>query len=110
MFLPETIRVGPFKYNVIPMKDGESEQLDAHGSCSNKNLVIKIDKGQADQMVVETLFHEIEHAINHLADVDDKTEEEDAVRRTTPLRLAVFRDNPDLFRLLKWMCDAPPDK
>lgn len=104
MLLPEKVRIGPFDYNVQSMPERESRDLHLSGHYSGRTLLIRVDREQADQVVIETLFHEVDHAIFDLAGVDDKTPVEDIITRTSPLRLAVYRDNPQLVALIEWLC------
>lgn len=59
------------------------------------------------QQLRDTIWHEIKHAIFSetglalaMKEHQETTNEEDMIRRLTPVELAVMRDNPDLMKYL----------
>ena len=93
MQLPKLVHVGPHDY-LVHVKERLPD--DDFGEIDFETLVITIS-GRVDiQVQIETLLHELLHAINQLADITDDTAEEDVVTRTTPYLLALIRDNPEL--------------
>jgi hypothetical protein len=100
MDLPSRIVVAHQFYDVVEMTDEELQSEDAEGRCVIRWGKIKINPKQSDDLVLETLLHEIGHAVNAVACIDDHTTEEDAVTRTTPIWMAVWRENPALLDLL----------
>ena len=59
------------------------------------------------QQLRDTIWHEIKHAVFNetglaliLKDTKEEASEEDIIRRTTPVELAIMRENPDL---MKWL-------
>lgn len=98
--LPEKILVGHLVYTVRPMTADEADESGAEGICSQRRETIRVSTAQCDRLMLETLLHEVGHAINWLAAIDDSASEEDYVLRTTPIWMTVWRDNPDLLDLL----------
>ena len=99
MILPPYVIVGPYKYRIIDMSAEDFDEEE--GGCNHNNLVIKVyTQNRAPEFVLDTLWHEISHAVNHVADVNDETKEEDQVTRTTPVWLQVIRDNHGLWNVL----------
>lgn len=100
--LPKAIRIGNRDY-AVRFFEADEEKLatdDLSGHVIFAAGLIRIAKGQDKTWLLETLLHEIGHAINKLADLSDSSTEEDHVLRATPLWMAVFRDNQALLHLL----------
>jgi len=68
-----------------------------------QNLKISIGDHWPDQTMVEELLHEIDHAINWVADLTDASTEEDFVRRGVPIRLDTYtrKENAKLWTLIQ---------
>ncbi len=97
-WLPSTVRVLHLEYDIQYFTQGENDGLD--GQCLIGKQIIKLSPVLASVQLFETLLHEINHALNHIADLTDQCSEEDHVRRATPLWLCIWRDNPQLLILL----------
>ena len=96
MFLPSSVKVGPYDYRIVVDEPGEHE-----GEFRSRKMEIGIVvKDRHPRHIAETLLHEILHAVNHVADVGDTTDEEASVTRSSPILFAVMRDNPDLMDYL----------
>ena len=98
---PSHIQVLHVKYEVI-LKP-RTEMDDDDGFCCDDRLLICVCSALPMQNQIETLWHEIKHAINTQMDLSDDSTEEDFVLRGTKGELAVFRSNPcllEMFRLL----------
>lgn len=97
--LPRRIRVLNRTYIVKAMTTEDGEHI-GDGVCNPRREIIKISLDQSNNNILETLFHEVAHAVNSAASLGDSSSEEDYVTRTTPIWMAVWRDNPELFQLL----------
>lgn len=106
MELPSSVVVGHLVYSVEFMTVDDVSNYDADGYCNSKLAAIKINPNQHSWVVFETLIHELGHAVNAMAHVEDDTKEEDLVLRTTPIWLTVWRDNPELLAILCRYCQA----
>ena len=93
------VRVGCFEYKILSMTSAEIDEV-GHGVCNFSSCVIKIDTTQCHQKQVETLWHEVKHAVHKLADLGDDSKEEEYCMRAAPLEISVMRDNPRLMELL----------
>lgn len=99
--LPSTVRVGPFDFAIKPWA-----HLDAHGSrryaeCNTLALEIKIDEMLPlthPVKAIDSLLHEIGHAIWWCYGIQREDTEERIVSTTATAMTALFRDNPDLVR------------
>lgn len=98
--VPNTIRINNFD---VDIKVQDSEYGDASrkfGEFDANSLVIWFDGGKPKQQQLDTLFHEICHAIYWFYHIDDTDREERVVSQMTSGWLQVFRDNP-------WLLDLP---
>lgn len=104
---PATIKVAALRYGVHfdraelaqAQKDAETNCL---GATNHSQLRIVVDPLLPRDQRADTLLHEVEHAIFHVAGIGhkDKLTEHEVIERTNTLRLAVLRENPDLVAFL----------
>lgn len=99
--LPACVIVANRTFRVVAMTADERDNI-GDGVCNWSVDEIKINTDQSDINVLETLLHEVGHAVNASANITDASTEEDGVTRTTPIWMSVWRDNPDLLELLTW--------
>ena len=80
----------------------------ATGLCDSLSLSIDIVvEDIPEQSILETLWHEVSHAISDVADID-LTEAQ--VRQSSPVWLQVIRDNPKfLILLIDYAARSNPD-
>lgn len=102
---PASVKVGPYVYSVgmdeAKIRQFEHErQAGFSGHSDHGALEIHIDPHNAPAYQRETLWHEIKHCVLRLSGFEGKASEEDIICRTSPMELAVLRDNPDLVRYL----------
>jgi hypothetical protein len=74
------------------------------GQTDTKQLTIVVDPTQAESQVVDTVVHELMHAMFDLVgavDVASGDVEESLIRRLAPVWVDVLRRNP---RLVGWVC------
>ena len=104
---PDVIWIGAFPYTVTYSKAAiDAISVDKHspllGNTDHHNLSIIIDDTMAEQMIRDTLLHEILHAIwatSGLIEFDDLTQEQ-MVSTVAPQLVYVLRSNPDLVAYL----------
>ena len=70
---------------------------DAQGSVDFNDCVIQVVKKYPKDTVVDTLFHELIHAVNYVMGITDSSSEEDATRSLATGLCTVWRHNPKLF-------------
>lgn len=106
--IPATITVGPHTYAVVVDENAinarsREEKTDLLGQHDPINLTITLRPEQAPSTLVETLLHEVLHALlsqtGIVADIGNE-EEEKAVNRLAPLLLDTLRRNPALVEFL----------
>ncbi len=100
---PSVIRVSAHRYRVFfdraELAEAQKESSsDCMGATNHSQLRIVVDPKLAHDQQVDTLLHEVEHAISHVAGIGDreKITEHEYIHRTNTIRLAVLRDNPAL--------------
>ena len=103
--LPPNIRIGPFDFALQPWDVNQSYGARRYGECSCVELRISISRGMAAPVkAVDTLIHEIGHALFWAYGIDaEKDDEERLVGSLATAWTAVYRDNP---WLLAWIAEA----
>jgi len=98
LVLPDSIKVGPYDY---PVRRVSTDELpDVRGDfCTDAG--IRIVRGLRRKVALETLQHEIFHAIWYSYNLPSKCKEEDAVSIISTGYMAVLLDNPSLWALMK---------
>jgi hypothetical protein len=105
---PKRVKVGPHDVRVVATRRAmdrlcREEGEDLLGHFSSQRLEILVDPAQAKSQERDTLLHELLHAIfdtSGLAHSWQNADEEDAIRRISPLLLDVLRSNPKLVEYL----------
>lgn len=95
------VKVGHLVYRVCEMTPEEAEEIEAYGVTNHRTCTIKINSTQDFRRQVETLWHEIKHAVHEIVDLDDGCKEEDYCRRAAPLEISVLCSNPQLLSLIR---------
>jgi len=105
MKLPKFIQV---LHRAFEVKEVSADDMpnDNAGLIQYDRDLIWVSRDQSDAQVIETLLHEVHHAVNHVMGVSDATTEEDGTRRTSVVWLCVWRDNPVLLRTLSDWCEG----
>ena len=108
MRLPEFIRVGFADYKVRRRSKNWMFENNATGLCDSLSLSIDlVVEDIPEQSILETLWHEVSHAISDVADIDLT---ETQVRQSSPVWLQVIRDNPKfLILLIDYAARSNPD-
>lgn len=88
------VKVGPFDFTIEewPLLRGMSAQR--YGECSTVEFVIRIDGSHGLIKLMDTLMHEINHAIWFTYDIQDGDKEERIVGMIATAWTQVYRDNP----------------
>jgi len=108
---PTQVWVGATPYSIeynhdkLMQKCGE-ERKSLLGVSNHHNLTILIDDGVAEQVVRDTLWHEITHCLWSDAGMKDlDMNEEDIVGLLTPRLVSMMRVNPDVMAYMLWSTD-----
>ena len=98
--LPKLVRVGPMFFNLkIVEPDVMNEEGPMGMTRKDLNEIVVRLTGNLSQDL-NTILHEINHAIFAAQDLGDKSTEEEVVIRITNGELALLMDNP---RLRDWL-------
>jgi hypothetical protein len=104
MIHSRTVQVGPNRYRVVLDQAaidriGAEGGTDLLGDTDREKLVITLSPGAAEDVVRETLLHEVLHAVFDVTglghEIGNKREEA-LIRRLSPALLDVIRRNPRL--------------
>ena len=94
--LPKVIKVGGFDIEVKPLENLESLAHGINGHFSAIEHVIRIDRTLPKLKLMDTLLHEVLHAIYNVGNISDEDEEERIVSIMASGLTQVLRDNPKL--------------
>jgi hypothetical protein len=97
--LPATVRVGPHDVRFVEMSAEESEEK--YGYFLDSKMEIGLCREYAaGSVAVDTVLHELVHAIWHQSVLKEGAAEEDIAHTIGKQLTQVFRDNPEL---IEWM-------
>ena len=98
--LPKTVKIGYSHYSIEIQDDKWMDENKAYGDQHGYKKVINICDSWEIAEVVDTLFHEIDHAIWEYRGLKAKELEETAITSLNTERIRVFLDNPQLYKVL----------
>ena len=105
MLPKKSVRVGCFSYKINLMDSSASEN---HGDTDLEKKLINLFFNGNEEVLKETLLHEIEHIllediVKSTKSIEDTDEREEAIiRLVNPRRMQTVQDNKALFR---WIYD-----
>ena len=102
--LPRTVRIGPhdFKFELISHGRASGQQI--YGMCEPNCMTIQIHSELASRaMAVDTVIHEISHAIFFAFHLNSGDGEERIVSMFGSAWTQIYRDNP---ALLRWIAEG----
>ena len=91
----KSLRLGGVTWDIAWLPKGSNIDDREMGSCNRVDCVIKVVEHHDDAQL-DTLIHEILHAVMFQAGMAGENEEQ-AIERLTPWLLAAIAQNPDLF-------------
>jgi len=95
--LPKAVKVGPHYFSIIARGEKWKVSNDCEGKTDTVSLEIDIiTENRKASFILDTLIHELFHAIWWVIDLKDEDKEEDTVRRLATGWTSVLTDNPDL--------------
>lgn len=95
--LPQSVRVGPVSYKVVMSSNMHEGHRDLDGSIRYASETIEIDSSVADATAVQTLWHEVLHAI--LQHAGRRKHAEKWIDSTAYGLMQVIVDNPELIEV-----------
>lgn len=97
--MPKTIRVGNLTYKVYAQRSVQMDMMQCMGVCLLDKSEIWVSPDLHDQMLAETLLHEVIHAIHANFDLTDDCNEERYTLLTARGIAQLWYDNP---KLIEW--------
>lgn len=98
--LPTNIKIAAFDFAVVKWTHKEATAVGRFGECSTFEQVIRLDESLQSIKLVDTLIHEIGHAIYWAYCIEDGDKEERVVSTMATAWTQVFRDNPYLVKFI----------
>lgn len=96
----DVIKIGPYDFTLLPMPGEMADRNGAAGCTDILDFTILIDVRRKPRYIVDTLLHEITHAIWFVWNIQDRDDEERTVTAIGTGLATVWRDNPEVF---KWI-------
>lgn len=100
MKLPTKIKVAAFDIEVVKWPFKEATAYARFGEFSCLEQLIRIDETMNTIKTVDTLIHELNHAIYWAYGIDDADKEERIVGTFATAWTQVYRDNPELLAFI----------
>jgi hypothetical protein len=105
--LPKTMRVGGYDFRIQKVSTAEAASSQRYGECSSVQQLIGIQEWFPSRYkCVDTVVHEITHAIFWAYDLKDDDKEERIVCALGSGWMAFYRDNPWFLDWIKSACLA----
>ena len=101
--VPDLIKIGYAVYTVEPFKEGVGEAKRRLGECNHHTKIIHMRFDVPNYEILNTLIHEIYHAIFQVYVIDSEDAEERIVTTLTNGWIQVYRDNPELIKFITKM-------
>lgn len=100
--VPSKVKIGYATFKLSPKDESWSKKQRALGECHSDKSLIEYSQNQNKNELVNTILHEILHAINYIFDIEYKNskEEEIIVRKLANGLQTVLCDNKDF---VEWM-------
>lgn len=95
MDLPDSILVGPHRYQIQLVPGGALGDAGQVGHCTPSRLSIAVCSDQKPTQLADTILHELTHAILTTGGLEPEVEERVALLMGPGL-LQILRDNPTL--------------
>lgn len=99
--LLKVVKVACFDIHIKSWGQKEAINQNMFGRFACFDQTIYIDEGLSDIKYVDTLLHELNHAIYWAYGIDDEDKEERIVGTFATAWTQVFRDNPVLLKIIE---------
>ena len=95
--IPKQVKIGPYWFKIKALNTVE-DKIEYFGECNTTTQTITIETNQQPMIVLDSLIHEINHAIWWLFQLEDTDVEEKIVSVMATGWTMVYGDNPELLR------------
>lgn len=99
--LPNSVRVGAFDFRIEDWSPTAAHAERKFGDFCSLQCLIRVDSSVNPMKVLDTLIHEINHAIYWAYCLEAQDNEERTVGTMSTAWVQVYRDNPDLIRFIE---------
>lgn len=97
---PKRIKVGPHRYVIHEVDKEWTEDQDAHGKTNTNTHEIWVNTTYTESHILDTLVHELLHAIWNQYGLGEKEEEETVVHRLATGWVQAMSDNEHLVKYI----------
>ena len=105
--LPKSVRIGGFDFRIEIMTTAAAASASRYGECSSVKQTISVQEWMASRYkCVDTVVHEIAHAMYWAYDIKDDDKEERIICAMGSGWMAFYRDNPWFLDWVKSACLA----
>lgn len=102
--LPKRLKIGPFTYRVEAVASGhELLGENNYGMTVFDKTIIFLDNKMGSDQLLNTLIHEVSHAVHQAYGIADGSDEETIATQSANGWMQVYLDNP---KLLQWITRA----
>ena len=102
MELPDKIKIGPYLFDIAERNEAWHRQTGDYGSMVFEDLQINVvTSHRPHALVVDTLVHEVFHAIWEAGHLTDKDDEEKIVATLATWWLLTWNENEELQKFVK---------
>jgi hypothetical protein len=98
--LPKKVKVAAFDIEIIPYRGHSARVGEVFGEFSCVEQSISIDTSVSEMQILDTLIHEVMHAIYWIYSLDDSDEEERIVSVMATAWTQIYRDNPEILNFI----------
>lgn len=95
------IKVAAYDIEICFWDYKEARENNRWGEFSVNEQKIRIDNSMTGALLIDTLIHEINHAIYWAYNIEDEDKEERIVTKMSTGLTQVLRDNPELLAFIK---------
>lgn len=104
--LPKSVKVSAFNIDIEDWKHHSASARESHGEFSSMEDVIRVDGTMNPVKIVNTLIHEIGHAIYWAYGMEDEDKEERIVATFATAWTQIFRDSPEVLEFISKTLDG----
>ena len=99
-FLPNNVKVSGMVVDIVEWNPDVANAKNRYGECDLRNNQIRVDVTQHRQHLLDSLIHEINHAIYYIYNIHDEDNEERTVSTISTAWNQIYRDNPLLCKYI----------
>ncbi len=100
-WLPQIIKIAAFDFKIVLWTYDKANSHNCYGRLSVNEKTISIDETLDRYQMLNTLIHEINHAIYWAYNIQDKDKEERIVTTFATAWTQIYRDNIDLLKFIE---------